>query len=92
MLELVVHITVIATTDLPCICAYEFFGSRGSDTRFKKNTRLLAFGLRRSHTRLNPYTPILFSMVLLHFSARTENVRSENYTLKEKYSLVKIRA
>ena len=43
---------LISTRYLPCLPAYWVFGSSGSDTRWKKYTRLLAFGLRRSHTRL----------------------------------------
>ena len=56
------------------------------------------FGLRRSHTRSKKYTPILFLWFYYVFlnkgprAQRAENFRSEKYTLKEKYSLIEIRA
>ena len=36
--------TLLHRPELPCIDAYLYFGSGGTDTRFKNDTRLLAFG------------------------------------------------
>ena len=84
---------VLSTRYLPCILAYKVFGSRGSDTRFKKYTRLLAFGLRRSLTRFKNTREFFFLSFYYVFlnTARAEIFRSEKYTLKEKYSLIEIR-
>ena len=54
----------------------------------------MAFGLRRSHTRLKIYTPTLFLWLYYVFlnkgprAQRAENCRLENFALKEKNSLL----